>query len=52
MFLLVDLRICGIMGEPTFDIPAEGIAAVVRDEGENFWVEVIKKPVPEVGMYE
>lgn len=38
------------MGEPTFDIPAEGIAGVVRDEGDNFWVEVVKKPVPECGM--
>lgn len=34
---------------PTFDIPAECIAGVVRDEGPDFYVEVTKVPVPEIG---
>lgn len=37
------------MSEPTFDIPKECIAGVVRDEGPDCWVEVTKVPVPEIG---
>ncbi|KIV96991.1 hypothetical protein PV10_00801 [Exophiala mesophila] len=34
---------------PTFDIPKEGWGAVVKNEGPDFYVEVEKVPVPEVG---
>jgi len=34
---------------PTFDIPKECWGAVVKDEGPNFYVEVEKVPVPEIG---
>ncbi|KAJ9610497.1 hypothetical protein H2200_005274 [Cladophialophora chaetospira] len=39
------------MGEPapTFDIPKECVAAVVKNEGPDFYVEVEKVPVPEIG---
>lgn len=36
-------------GTQTFDIPAEGIAGVVVNEGPNFEVQVKKVPVPEIG---
>ncbi|KIW18818.1 hypothetical protein PV08_03107 [Exophiala spinifera] len=32
-----------------FDVPKECWAAVVKDEGPNFYVEVEKVPVPEIG---
>lgn len=34
---------------PTFDIPKECLAAVVKNEGPDFYVEVEKVPVPEIG---
>jgi len=34
---------------PTFDIPKECIAGVVKNEGPDFYVEVEKVPVPEIG---
>ncbi|KIW65464.1 hypothetical protein PV04_07722 [Phialophora macrospora] len=39
------------MGEPapTFDIPKECWGAVVKNEGPDFYVEVEKVPVPEIG---
>lgn len=37
------------MSEPTFDIPKECTAGVVRNEGPDFYVEVTKVPVPEIG---
>ena len=38
------------MSEQTFDIPKECIAGVVRNEGPDFYLEVTKLPVPEIGM--
>lgn len=37
------------MSEQTFDIPKECIGAVVKNEGPDFYVEVTKVPVPEIG---
>ncbi|KAL2433538.1 Alcohol dehydrogenase 1 [Exophiala dermatitidis] len=39
------------MGDPnpTFDIPKECWGGVVKDEGPNFYVEVEKVPVPDIG---
>jgi len=34
---------------PTFDIPKECVAGVVKNEGPDFYVEVEKVPVPEIG---
>lgn len=36
---------------PTFDIPKECWGAVVQNEGPDFYVEVQKVPVPEIGKY-
>lgn len=33
-----------------FEVPKEGIAGVVKNEGPNFEIEVKKVPVPEIGM--
>ncbi|KAK5021353.1 hypothetical protein LTS07_011096 [Exophiala sideris] len=35
---------------PTFDIPKECWGGVVKNEGPDFYVEVEKVPVPEIGM--
>jgi len=34
---------------PTFDIPKECIAGVVKNEGPDFYIEVENVPVPEIG---
>lgn len=35
--------------QTTYEIPTECWAAVVKDEGPDFYVEVEKVPVPEIG---
>ncbi|KIW18129.1 hypothetical protein PV08_02417 [Exophiala spinifera] len=34
---------------PSFDIPKECVAGVVKNEGPDFYIEVEKVPVPEIG---
>jgi len=45
----IHIKMASESAPPTFDIPKECIAGVVKDEGPNFWVSVEKVPVPEIG---